>query len=74
MLVHGYRSGMDLAMWDILGMAIAPKQYRHRTGFYSNRFVHGCTLLDNATCGVIKRFSMPKGNESYQWAILQPTD
>jgi len=71
MLEHGYTGGLDVALCDVLGMAIAPQKYSHRSGFYSMRFIKGCTLLDNATFGMLKRLCTPRGNESYQWAIWQ---
>jgi SAM-dependent methyltransferase len=70
-LEHNYCGGPDLQLCDLIGRKLAPSRYNHRTAFYSPRFINGCHLLDMATLGMLKKWMLPSGNESYQWTTLQ---
>lgn len=71
MIDHGYCGGADIALHDLIGYRLARSRFRHRVAFYSPRFLNLCRVIDQLTFGQITAALRPRGNESYQWAVLR---
>jgi SAM-dependent methyltransferase len=67
---HGYCGGLDVGLHDLIGRRLSDS-YRHRTAFYSPRFMNACRAADTLLCGYLPRALTPRGNQSYLWAVLQ---
>jgi SAM-dependent methyltransferase len=69
MIDHGYCGGMDIALHDLVGYALAPSRFKHRVAFYSPRLMNASRFVDGVTFGKLTQALCPRGNESYQWAV-----
>jgi 2-polyprenyl-3-methyl-5-hydroxy-6-metoxy-1,4-benzoquinol methylase len=70
-VAHEYSGGMDVSLHDLFSYRFANKQFRHRMALYSQRLYLASRLTDRLTLGVLTRMLTPRGNESYQWAVLR---
>lgn len=71
MIDHGRCGGIDISLDDLVSYKFARERFRHRVALYSPRLLNGCALVDQLTLGRLTAAWRPRGNESYQWAVLQ---
>jgi SAM-dependent methyltransferase len=68
---HEYCGDRDIALHDLLTWYFARPRFRHRWALYSPRFFYACRLVDRLSQGVLTSALSPRGNLSYQFAVLQ---
>jgi 2-polyprenyl-3-methyl-5-hydroxy-6-metoxy-1,4-benzoquinol methylase len=73
-VAHEYSGGMDVSLHDLFTYRFSYERFRHRMALYSQRLYLASHLTDRLTLGVLTRILTPRGNESYQWAVLRKSN
>ena len=70
-LRHEHWGHEDLALHDVISLALARDSYFQGMALFSPRLYHASNFFDSALFGVPGRLTLPKGNRPYQRAAFR---
>ena len=72
-LLHEHWGNEDLALHDVVSLALAKDSYFQGMALFSPRLYHASNFLDSALFGIPGKLALPKGNRPYQRAAFRKT-